>query len=126
MPRLNPIGLVFIVITILFTVAGQLMVKKGVSQIGMSPTQLMLLPRFVFAVFTNPYVFIGLLCAVGAAIAWSIAVSRVALSVAYPFQALAIVMVLLLSSVLFGEAVPRGRWLGMLIVYVGVVVAARA
>lgn len=126
MPKLTSVGLFFIVVTILFTVVGQLLVKKGVSQTGPSPAQLTLIPGFVFAVFVNPYVIGGLFCAVGAAITWSIAVSRVALSVAYPFQALAIVLVLVLSSFIFDEAVPRGRWLGMLIVYVGVVVAARA
>jgi uncharacterized membrane protein len=44
--------------------------------------------------------------------------------VAYPFMALAIVLVLALSGALFGEIVPLNRWMGVAIVCVGLVVAA--
>jgi len=124
MTKINPIGLLFIVFTIVFTVIGQLMVKKGTLEIGTSPSHLALLPRFIWRVFTNLYVLIGLVCAVCAAVAWAVAVSRVYLSIAYPFMGLAIVLVLAFSGVMFGEVVSMGRWLGVLIVCVGLMVAA--
>src|SRR4051794_29720985 len=109
MPRVTPLGLLFIVLTIVFTVIGQLLVKKGMLEVGagpLGPLHLSLLARFAWKTFTNPYVVLGLGSAVVAAVCWTVAVSRSALSVAYPFMALAIVLVLALSGALFGEIVP--------------------
>lgn len=125
MTRINPAAFVFIFGTIAFTVIGQLFVKKGMLQVGVSPAQFALLPRFILRAFTNPYVIIGILCAILAAISWTVTVSRLDLSVAYPFLALGLVLVLALSGVFFGESVPMNRWLGVLIVCIGIVVAAR-
>jgi drug/metabolite transporter (DMT)-like permease len=54
------------------------------------------------------------------------AVSRSDISFAYPFMALAIVLVLVLSGVVFAEQVSWGRWLGVLIVSLGLIIAARS
>jgi len=61
-----------------------------------------------------------------AALCWTGAVSTSEISFAYPFMALAIVLVLALSGVLLGEVVPIGRWVGVAIVCIGLIVAARA
>lgn len=124
MPKLTPAGLLIIFFTVAFTVIGQLLVKKGVQEVGTSPTSTALLLAFVWRVFTNPYVLLGIMCAMLAAVAWTIALSRVALSVAYPFLGLGIVLVLALSGVVFGEPIPASRWIGVAIVCVGLVVAA--
>ena len=85
-----------------------------------------MLARYLVSALTNASVFIGLGCAVVAALSWTIAVSRTDLSFAYPFMGLAIVLVLALSGVLFGESVIAGRWIGVVIVCVGLAVAATA
>lgn len=125
MSRISPVGFLLIMGTVAATVVGQLLVKKGVLQIGASPSQLALLPRFLFRTFTNFYVISGVVCAMVAASCWTVAVSRLDLSVAYPFLGLGLVLVLALSGVFFGETVPLNRWLGVLIVCVGLVIAAR-
>lgn len=125
MPKITPFGLLFIALTIAFTVAGQLAVKKGMLQVGSSPTEIGALPRFVVRAFTNPFVVIGLVCAVAAALTWVVAVSRADLSVAYPFLALATVLVLVFSGLVFGEAVPVQRWIGVLVVVLGLIIATR-
>ena len=124
MPRVTPSGLLFIFLTIVFTVMGQLLVKKGMLEVGAGPLHASALARFAWKTFTNPYVVLGLGSAVVAAVCWTVAISRSALSVAYPFMALAIVLVLALSGALFGEIVPLNRWMGVAIVCVGLVVAA--
>jgi drug/metabolite transporter (DMT)-like permease len=123
-PRVTPFGLLFIFLTIVFTVMGQLLVKKGMLEVGAGPLHASVLVRFAWKTFTNPYVVLGLGSAVVAAVCWTVAISRSALSVAYPFMALAIVLVLALSGALFGEIVPLNRWMGVAIVCVGLVVAA--
>lgn len=122
--RVPPLGWLCILLTVAFTVLGQLLVKKGMLDVGASPSSFALLPRFAIRVFTNPYVVAGLLSALVAAFAWTIAIARADLSVAYPFIGLGIVLVLALSGVVFGEHVPLNRWIGVAIVCVGLAVAA--
>ncbi len=125
MPKLTPAGLLIIFFTVAFTVIGQLLVKKGMLDVGASPAQFAMLPQFIWRAFTNLYVLAGFLCALLAAVSWIVAISRLDLSVAYPFLGLGIVLVLALSGIVFGEAVPGNRWLGVIIVCVGLIVAAR-
>ena len=88
-------------------------------------TQVVLLPQFILHTLTNPWVFLGLISAVIAALSWSIAISRSDLSFAYPFMGLAIVLVLALSERVFGETVPVTRWLGVVMVCLGLLIASR-
>jgi multidrug transporter EmrE-like cation transporter len=122
----NPSGaLVCIALTIAFTVAGQLLVKHGVLQVGSAPDKGGHLAGFLVRAFTNPLVIAGLVCAVVAAIAWTMALSRADLGYAYPFMGLAIVLVLALTPLVFGEHVPINRWVGVAIVCIGLWVASR-
>ena len=125
MNKLSVIGFLFIMLTILFTVTGQLLLKMGMHDIGVSPSQLVALPQFILRTFTNLKVLAGLSCAVIAAVAWMIAVSRSDLSLAYPFMGLAIVLVLALSPMVIGETVPGMRWVGVAVVCVGLWLTAR-
>jgi multidrug transporter EmrE-like cation transporter len=124
--RLASSGLLFIAVTIAFTVTGQLLVKHGMLQVGRGPSDLAVLPRYLLSALTHPSVFLGLSCAVVAALSWTIAVSRSDLSVAYPFMGLAIVLVLGLSGLLFGESIILGQWVGTAVVVIGLVIAGSA
>jgi drug/metabolite transporter (DMT)-like permease len=124
MVRPSPLALIFIATTIVFTVVGQLLVKRGMLEVGAVPSQSGDVVAFLIRAFTNPMVILGLASAVVAAVSWTAAVSRSPLSFAYPFMALAIVLVLALSGLLFSESVAPGRWLGVGIVCLGLIVAA--
>ena len=115
----------FILLTVFFTVGGQLLVKYGMLQVGASPTEMAAWPQFLWRTLTNPGIVGGLACAVLAAVSWMAVLSRSELSFAYPFMTLAIVLVMVLSGLLFGERVSVVRWLGVGIVCLGLVVAAR-
>lgn len=119
------IGAAFLALTVIFTVVGQLLVKRGMLQTGVAPDRLGSLPGFVLRAFGNPSVFVGLGCAVVASACWTVAISRAELNVAYPFLGLGIVLVLVLSGALFGEVVPIQRWIGVAIVCLGLFVASR-
>ena len=119
-------GWLFLSCTVLLTVAGQLLVKRGMLQVGSSPEQLSLLPQFVMRALTNRWVMFGFGCAAFAAAAWIVTISRAQLSFAYPFIALTIVLVLALSGLIFDEAVPAQRWIGVAVVCLGLVIASRS
>ena len=111
--------------TILLTVAGQLLVKSAALEFGEIPTVISQIIPFLFRAFRNLKLIAGLSCAVLASITWMGAVSRSEISFAYPFMGLAIVLVLVLAPILFGETVPWTRWLGVLIVCLGLWIAAK-
>ncbi|MHB1132070.1 MAG: hypothetical protein ACYC4L_06730 [Chloroflexota bacterium] len=112
-------------LTVAFTVLGQLLVKNGVRELGSAPVEPSLLLSFVWSAFTNLKVVAGLAAAVAASVFWTLGVSRLELSLAYPFMALGIVLVVVLSGTQLGESIPPTRWLGLLMVCVGLVVATR-
>jgi multidrug transporter EmrE-like cation transporter len=118
-------ALLFIFLTIAFTVAGQILVKQGMLEVGANPSQLSQFPGFLWRALTNPYVFLGFGSAFAASLTWIVAISRSELSFAYPFMGLPIVTVLTLSPIIFGETVPLTRWMGTVIVCVGIWIATR-
>ena len=123
--RPSLLALIFIFLTVGFTVLGQILVKQGMLAVGKSPADPSALPAFALAALTNTRVVLGLGCAVVAALAWIVAISRSNLSFAYPFMALTVVIVLALSGVIFKEPIPANRWVGVAIVCLGILVASR-
>lgn len=118
-------GLVFIFLTIALTVAGQLLVKHGMTQLGKAPADVKALPLFFLKAVFQPANFLGLSSAVLAAVCWMGALSRCDLSFAYPFMALAIVLVLALTPMIFGEHVSIKQWAGVALVCVGLWIGAQ-
>ena len=92
---------IFIGLTILFTVCGQLLVKSASFEFGPFPKDLSMLIQFLIRAFTNVKLLAGLFSAVIASIMWMSALSLTDISFAYPFMGLAIVLVLALSPLVF-------------------------
>ena len=104
---------------------GQILVKMGMLEVGQSPSELGPMVIFIFSSLTNLRVLLGLGCAIAAALTWIIAISRSSLSFAYPFMALTVVLVLIMSGVIFKENIPINRWIGVGIVCTGIIIASR-
>lgn len=119
------IGLAFVFLTVILTVAGQLLVKTGMSRVGNAPAEPGALPWFLIKALFHPANFLGLVCAFLAAFSWMAALTKCELSFAYPFTSLSIVLVLALSSWLFGEKVVAQQWLGVAVVCAGLWIASR-
>lgn len=118
-------GHVYIALTITFTVLGQLLVKAGMTKAASSNISSPGVGSLIMAGFLQVQVLAGLVCALLAAVAWFPAISRLPISVAYPFMALPIVLVLFLAPMCFGEKVALNQWFGVIIVSFGLWVAAR-
>lgn len=123
MTREALLGFLFVALTIIFTVIGQLLVKLGMRAVsaGMDGVTLHLVGRALM----NWQVLGGLACAVVAAVCWMVALSRLDLSLAYPFMGLAIVLVLAISPIILREPISLMRWIGVLTVCLGLWLAAR-
>ena len=110
-------------LSIVTGVAGQTAIKKGVSQSGTADGAdgLMGLVKMIVG---SPLVLLGLFFYGLGALAWIAALTRLDLSVAYPFLALNFVLVALSSWLILGERVPLLRWLGIAVICVGILLVA--
>lgn len=118
-------GYFYLLLTIVFTVTGQLVMKWGVSRLGQGPQDLPGGVKFIISALLHPGVMGGLLCAFAAAVSWMLVLPKLPLSVAYPFMALPIVLVLALTPVFFRETVTLNQWLGVGVVALGLWVTTR-
>jgi drug/metabolite transporter (DMT)-like permease len=119
----SSIGL--ILLSTVLGVAGQTALKLGVSQPGVAATATSVF-AIIGLIFKSPLVLLGLFCYGLGALAWIAVLSRLDLSVAYPFLALNFVLVTLVSRLFLGETVPPLRWLGILVIIAGIFLVARS
>jgi len=119
-------AILYVLITIIGTVAGQLMLKSGMLQVGEIPSQTKEFMPFFFKALTNSRVILSFLLAFIAAMGWVAAVSKLRLSYAYPFMASTFAIVLVFSHFLFREEIPLVRWIGVLVIWFGVFLLSRS
>lgn len=116
---------IFIAITVVGTVYGQLILKWQVNRAGALPSGTSDRIEFLARLLVTPWVISVWISAAIAAFAWTAALAHFELSRAYPFVGLTFVTTLLASAILFGEHVTFLKVLGTVIVLVGVVVASQ-
>lgn len=100
-----------------FMVVGQILFKLGSNGKDMSGIKNILL------VFFSPIILIALFLYGCTTILWLYILSKVEISFAYPIQALAFPVVLIISAVLFHEVIPINRWIGVAVIFLGVYIA---
>jgi drug/metabolite transporter (DMT)-like permease len=106
---------------------GQLSLKAGMNQVGAIDAASLARPLETFGrVFSTPLVWFGLACYGVGAILWLIVLSRLDLSYAYLLLAAMYVLIPLVSWLFLGERIPPLRWLGMVVVVLGVLIVARS
>ena len=113
-----------IALTIFLTVYGQLALKWHMERVGEIP------PGPVAALFLckqllSPLVISSFASAFLASLTWMAAISRMQLSVAYPFMSLAFPLVSLLSVPLFGEHFTILKGIGTGFILVGLLLLSR-
>lgn len=119
------LGFVFVALTILLTVYGQVIVKWQVSGMGELPPGIVEKITFVFKQYLNPWIISALLAAFLASASWIVAMTQLELSFAYPFMSLAFVLVLILSAAFLGEAFTLNKAIGTGIIIFGLVIIVR-
>ncbi|WP_305805613.1 EamA family transporter [Stenotrophomonas sp. YIM B06876] len=116
---------IFIALTILLTVYGQLMLKW---QVNLNPGATIdgLNPRAVITLLLNPWVISAFAAAFGASLCWMAAIGRMPLSKAYPFTALSFPLVATLAVWLFRESLDSHKIAGTALIILGVIVLSRS
>ncbi len=112
----------FVLITIVFTVVGQVLIKWQAMNAGPLPSSWPDRATFLTRLLLNPWIITGLLSAVVAACAWILAMTRLPINVAYPVMSLTYPLIFCLGWLLFGETLSVWRAIGVLFILIGVAV----
>jgi drug/metabolite transporter (DMT)-like permease len=111
--------------TILFTVFGQIVLKWQVAKAGTLPAGFCEKIIFLVGLMWNPWILGGIGAGFFAFLCWMAAMTKFELSYAYPFMSLSFLLVLILSVVLFREALTIPKVVGVAFVMIGIIVASR-
>lgn len=114
----------YIVTSGILAVLGQIILKRGLAELGPLMLTPAGLPQVVLALALNPLVILGLAVTVSGTFFWLITLSRVDLSFAYPFASLNYVAVLVGSWWMLGENLSAVRLVGVLAICLGVCLIA--
>ena len=111
---------------VLLNAAAQLLLKAGVTPLGVISVDLHTLVPTTLRVLGQWPIVAGLACYVVSVGVWILGLSRVDVSLAYPMLSLGYVVNALAAWWLFGEALGPMRWAGMLLILAGVLVISRS
>jgi drug/metabolite transporter (DMT)-like permease len=103
-----------IIASVALGATGQVLMKLGMASLGGGA-----FASTITAGLTEPLVLLGLACYAASSVSWLVVLSRVALSVAYPFGALSYVVVVLVALAT-GEIVSALRWAGVALIVGGI------
>jgi multidrug transporter EmrE-like cation transporter len=115
----------YILLTILFTVYGQIVIKWQVQLAGAFPQDNIEKLQYIIKLLLSPWVISSFICAFLAALSWMAAMTKLPLSYAYPFMSLAFVLVIFLSSIFFKEPVTMNKFLGLAFIVLGIIIGSK-
>ncbi len=115
-----------ILITILFTAAGQLILKHGMNIVGKFPMDFSQITPFFIKSLSNRYVILSLVLAFLGSFTYMAAASKKEISYIYPFMSLSFVLVLISSVFLFNEHITPLRLIGVIIICLGVFLVSKS
>ncbi len=111
--------------SVVLAALGQIFFKKGVIYTGEVTFQGSIITGLIRLIF-NPFVFSGLVLYVFSTLLWLIALSKTTLSFVFPFTALIFVLVMLSARVVFFEAIPTLRYIGVILICLGFLLSSLA
>ncbi|WP_267226285.1 EamA family transporter [Dyella silvae] len=118
-------GYVFVALTILLTVYGQLVLKWQVGRAPPLPSEAAPMAMHLLSLLLRPWVLSGLAAAFLASMCWMAAVSRFEISRVYPFMALNFLIVGFAAVPLFGETLTLSKIAGLILVVLGLVISSQ-
>lgn len=111
-------------LVIILNVCGHVFLKAGMNKIGViSPASLLNdFPR----IFSTPFIFVGLVSYVASVAIYLVVLSKTHLSLAYPvLNSTAFVLIVLISWQVFREPFSTFKWLGVILIFLGVFLIGR-
>lgn len=109
--------IILCLINVCMMALGQMLFKIGSNEKNLSNFM------DVFSLLFSPIILVALVLYGCTTLLWLYILSKVKISFAYPIQALAFPIVLILSSLIFREEIPINRWIGVVVIVIGTYIA---
>jgi multidrug transporter EmrE-like cation transporter len=110
-------------ISVVFAVAAQFTLKTAMNEVGrIGATEIAAAGETISRALKEPRLWLGLTLFGVSAMFWLVVLSRVDLSVAYPFVGLSYIVVVMISRLFLHEQVSALRWIGVVVVAVGIAI----
>ena len=119
-------NLLLIMTGVLLNAAAQLVLKKGMSQIGAVQVDINSIAAMIAKACLNFYVWTGLLFYVVSFVVWLMVLSRTEVSYAYPFLSIGYIVAAFVGYFYFGESMTIQKIGGILIICAGVFLLYRS
>lgn len=119
---LNSFFIVFVSVSL--SAIAQLSFKFGVTNVEIIENSNVVAKAW--ALFTSPFVFLGLFLYGVGTILWLFALKQIDLSLAYPFVGMSFIMVFLMGVFFLGEPFNMNRLIGTIIIIFGILFLARS
>lgn len=115
------ISIVLLLVSVIFALGGQFTLKSAMDRVGrIGSAQVSAAGDTLMRAAKEPRLWIGLGLFGISALFWLVVLSRTPLSVAYPFVGITYVLIVLISRFFLNEEVPPLRWVGVLVVALGI------
>ena len=111
---------------VVLLVSGQLLIKHGLTRLGGFTLSWTGFGREVVKLAGSPWVWAGLAVTGLSSLLWFDVISRVQLSYAYPLLSTSYVVMMLASWLFLSESPTLTRWLGVLVICLGVFLVSRS
>lgn len=116
-------SIALLVVSVVFAIAGQITLKAAMREVGrIGAREVSAWGETLKRAVTEPKLWVGLILFGISALFWLVVLSRVPLSVAYPFVGVSYILIVLFARVFLHEEVPTLRWLGVLVVAFGIAI----
>jgi len=117
--------LLAIFVSVSLAVVGQLLLKIGMLRMGRFSLNISTIVQQYTRVLLNPFIIAGIIGFALSMLVWLYVLSRLELSVAYPFVALNYVLILFASHFLLKETITPLKIMGVAVVVIGIYLVSR-
>ena len=119
---MKTIYFIYLLFFVLLMCTGQILFKKTALILSQSYFSINISKVFgsLLILIKIPYFFLALLVYASATLFWLFILQKVPLSIAYPFTALAMVIIPILSIFLFQEKLSLNYWIGATLIVIGI------
>ena len=114
-----------ILISVILGAFGQIFLKKGMKNVGEIEIKDLLSSKF-FNLIREKFLFLGIALYGLAAIVWLVILSKAELSFAYPLISIGYILVAVLSKIFLNESLTLVRFLGIILIFIGVFLILRS
>ncbi|WP_028128660.1 4-amino-4-deoxy-L-arabinose transferase [Selenomonas sp. AE3005] len=123
---MNFVNFILVLAGVLLNAAAQLCIKQGMNIIGNISLDTGAVLAMILRAATNPYIIAGLTCYVISVLVWMVVLSKVEVSLAYPFLSIGYIVTAFVGYFFMGETLGLYKILGIVTICAGIGIMFKA